>query len=125
LLATQRRATVCAFHGSWLTPPGVAPAQRGVPAVSETTHACSVVAGRRPRSGKLTWPGSGVNPRPARLASVSEYSGTTMPLPNLGNELEWTRTTTVPLSSAAETNDVPPGSPSSSRWRRIAPITAW
>ena len=80
----SNRDSVWAFHGSWFAPPGVPPAQRGVPVVSDTTQACSVVLGRRPRSGKFGWPGSGVNPRPARLASVRAYSGTTIPLPNRG-----------------------------------------
>ena len=76
------------------------------------------------RSGKLAWPGSGVNPRPARLASVSANSGTTIPLPKRGYELECTTTTTVPLASAADTIDVPLGSPNSRRCRAIAAMTA-
>ena len=50
------RARVCAFHGIWFAPPGVPPMKRGRPSTSATAHACSVVAGRRPATGKLGWP---------------------------------------------------------------------
>jgi hypothetical protein len=45
------------------------------------------------------------------LASIRSYSGTTIPLPKRGNELECTTTTALPSESTALTIDVPLGSP--------------